>query len=124
VAYRMNEVPASSVLAAALRWCQRGAVPIPVRFREKVPVGEAWQKQRFTAADVPAVFNSTPLNIGILWGEPSGNLIDVDLDWPEACDVASSLLPATATYGRASSRRSHWLYRCSRCRDRQMVGAG
>ena len=95
----------------ALRWIQRGAAPIPVRFREKVPIGEAWQKQRFTTATVSSVFNGAPINIGILWGEPSGNVIDIDLDWPEACAVASALLPATATYGRASSRQSHWLYR-------------
>ena len=108
----MAEAPASPVLAAALRWCQRGAAPIPVRFREKVPVGEAWQKQRFTAADIRSIFNNgLPLNLGILWGEPSGNVIDVDLDWPEACAVAAAMLPATAVYGRASSSRSHWLYR-------------
>jgi hypothetical protein len=107
----MTEAPASPVLAAALRWCRRGAVPIPVRFRDKAPVGEEWQKQRFTVADVSSAFKGMPLNIGVLWGAPSGNVIDVDLDWPEACAVAGSMLPATAIYGRASSQRSHWLYR-------------
>jgi putative DNA primase/helicase len=105
------EAPPSPVLAAALRWCKRGAAPIPVRFREKVPIGEAWQKQRITAVDAAAVFDGAPLNIGILWGEPSGHVVDVDLDWPEACGVAAALLPATASYGRASSRQSHRLYR-------------
>ncbi len=107
----MIEAPASPVLAAALRWIKRGAAPIPVRYKEKVPVGAAWQTQRLDAADAPAVFNEAPLNLGVLWGEPTGNVVDVDLDWPEACAIAAALLPATAVYGRASSRHSHRLYR-------------
>jgi hypothetical protein len=101
----------SLVLRAALRWCKRGAAPIPVRFRDKAPIGEAWQKQRITAADAAAAFAVEPVNVGILWGAPSGHLVDVDLDWAEACAVAPTLLPATAVYGRAGARGSHWLYR-------------
>jgi hypothetical protein len=52
-------------------------------------------------------------NIGILNGEPSGNLLDVDLDCPGA-RLAAPLLPATGwTFGRKSAPASHWIYRSS-----------
>lgn len=107
----MTHAPASPVLEAALRWIERGAAPIPVKYREKVPVGVDWQKQRLNDADARAAFNGTPLNLGILWGEPSGHIVDIDLDWPEACGIAAAILPPTAVYGRESSRSSHRLYR-------------
>ena len=50
-------------------------------------------------------------NIGILTGEPSGWLIDIDLDCPEAVAAARLLLPPTGfVYGRPSNPDSHWLY--------------
>ena len=36
----MIEAPANPVLAAALRWIKRGAAPIPVRYRQKEPIGD------------------------------------------------------------------------------------
>ena len=50
-------------------------------------------------------------NVGIIMGAPSGNLVDVDLDCPEALALASSFLPLTdSAFGRPSKRRSHLLY--------------
>jgi hypothetical protein len=50
-------------------------------------------------------------NIGLLLGEPSGHLVDVDLDCPEARDLADRFLPPTdATTGRPSSLHSHRWY--------------
>lgn len=44
-------------------------------------------------------------------GTPSGGLVDVDLDSPEAVCLAPHVLPETgATFGRASKPRSHFLY--------------
>jgi len=100
-------------LEAALTWKKRGAAPIAVGYRSKQPVGAQWTKQRHTAEAVAEIFNGTPLNIGVLWGTPSGGLVDVDLDWPEACQIAAALLPRTAVYGRAGNRGSHHLLRVS-----------
>jgi len=50
-------------------------------------------------------------NVGIKLGDASGGLVDVDLDCAEAVQLASLFLPPTATFGRASKPRSHWLYR-------------
>src|SRR5262249_44634582 len=58
-------------------------------------------------------------NIGIVLGEASGWLVDVDLDAPEARALADAVLPPTLTSGRASSVRSHRWYRAARARTRQ-----
>ena len=51
-------------------------------------------------------------NLGILLGEASGDLIDVDLDHPAARRLKSYLLPHTAAvHGRETSRKSHYWYR-------------
>ena len=59
-----------------------------------------------------AHFNGTG-NIGVLLGEPSGWLIDVDLDCDEAVALAPKFLPPTgATSGRPGKPASHWWYVC------------
>jgi hypothetical protein len=64
-----------------------------------------------TAAQVPQFFSGAG-NIGLLLGLPSGDLVDVDLDCPEARQLAPQYLPPTpAVTGRPSSPASHWWYR-------------
>jgi hypothetical protein len=106
------------VTEAALRWIRRRAFPIPVEFRGKRPIGESWQLQRITAADVPEKF-AGELNVGVLWGECSGGLVDVDCDWPEAADLATRLLPPTAVYDRTGARNSHRIYRVPGAKTRR-----
>lgn len=48
-------------------------------------------------------------NVGVVLG-PSG-LIDIDLDWPEACKLAPEFLPPTLVSGRASNPSSHYWYK-------------
>ncbi len=59
--------------------------------------------------DVTKAWNNGQ-NIGLLTGEPSGWLVDVDLDCPEAVKIAERFLPSTLTSGRASNPDSHWWY--------------
>jgi hypothetical protein len=62
--------------------------------------------------DLPVYFNGQPQNIGVLLGEPSIGLIDVDLDHPRAVKLAPHFLPPTPmVFGRATKPRSHWVYR-------------
>jgi hypothetical protein len=50
-------------------------------------------------------------NVGILTGEPSGGLVDVDCDAPEAAQAAAELLPPTGLVsGRAGNPASHYWY--------------
>lgn len=99
-----------SAYQVAVNYVRRGWRVVPVRFRTKAPVIDGWQNLRITDADLLCYF-STRTNVGVLLGEPSGWLIDVDLDHSLAVTLAAAFLPSTgAIFGRASKRRSHWLY--------------
>lgn len=89
---------------------RRGFAVIRVPFKQKNPNRPAWQHERLDEADLRAVF-AGKCNIGILTGEPSGGRVDVDLDCPEAIQLADVFLPESAcTFGRASKPRSHRIY--------------
>jgi putative DNA primase/helicase len=91
-----------------------GIMPLPVPYKSKNPGREGWQHERLTVDRLPERFNGAPLNLGGLWGEPSGGVVDGDLDCEEAKRAAAVLLPETdAVYGHAGNPRSHRLYRCS-----------
>jgi hypothetical protein len=90
----------------------RGWAPIPVPFREKAPTLTGWQRLRITdERALAAYFNGDAQNVSVLDGEPSGWLIDADLDAAEALRLAPVFLPPTpCRFGRESRRASHWLY--------------
>ncbi|QYK49102.1 MAG: DUF3987 domain-containing protein [Phycisphaeraceae bacterium] len=103
---------ASSRLAAARSYLARNLMPVPIPARTKGPIEKSWPSWRFTEADLALHFGGDG-NIGLILGEPSGNLVDVDLDCPEAIEWASAHLPPTAVVtGRAAKPNSHWWYRC------------
>ncbi|MCY2987173.1 MAG: bifunctional DNA primase/polymerase [Planctomycetota bacterium] len=99
---------------AAIEYIGRGLAPIPVPYQTKKPVLTGWTELRITAEAVGKYFNGQQSNIGVLLGEPSGWLIDIDLDHPKAVAMAHTYLPETkAVFGRAGKPRSHFLYRVS-----------
>ena len=100
-------------LLEAARWYRsRGYAPIPVPAGSKIPVLKGWQTLRLDEPDLPQHFNGTG-NIGLLLGEPSAWLVDVDLDCEEAVALAPEFLPATgAKSGRPGKPVSHWWYVC------------
>jgi hypothetical protein len=106
----------STPLDLARKYLARQYAVLPVQYKGKRPYHNGrllseWQRLRLTADDLPNYFNGVPQNIGVLLGEPSCGLIDIDLDCAEAVAVAGNLLPPTgAIFGRASKRRSHYLY--------------
>jgi hypothetical protein len=85
-----------------------------VPHKRKGPVLPKWQALRLTPETAEQHFsaNGTPQNIGVLTGEPSGWLVDVDLDCREAVLLAPQYLPSTLRFGRDSKPSSHWLYIC------------
>ncbi|MAG36329.1 MAG: hypothetical protein CL878_08805 [Dehalococcoidia bacterium] len=98
---------------AALAYARRGWAPIVVPRGQKSPKRRGGQKQRLTEDDIPKHFGGSAKNVGVLLGEPSGGLVDVDLDTPEAVLLAPYFLPKTgARFGRPSNPNSHWLYQC------------
>jgi len=101
-----------SLLAAAEQYLGRGWRPVPVGYREKAPTMKGWPALRLEADDLPRHFAAGPANVGILLGEPSDWLVDVDIDGgPVVLRFAEVFLPPTgAIFGRASRPRSHRLY--------------
>ena len=107
----MNETP-ETARAVAEQYVGRGWAVIPVPFQSKNPNRKGWERWRITLDQLGDHFNGHPQNIGVLLGEPSGWLIDVDLDHMRAVELAPQFLPQTdAVFGRPGKPRSHWLYR-------------
>jgi putative DNA primase/helicase len=95
-----------------LAYFSRGYSVIPVPYRQKNPARAGWQNLRITPENAAEYFKAEPVNFGLLTGEPSGWIVDVDLDHELAIQMAAEHLPATpAVFGRPSRPRSHRLYR-------------
>lgn len=91
-----------------------GAATVRVHPLNKAPIGDEWQHR----VDEPDDFNEGE-NVGVRLGDSSAGLVDLDLDCPEAVLLAPLHLPATATFGRASKPRSHWVYVCPGIRTKK-----
>ncbi|MCC6284786.1 MAG: DUF3987 domain-containing protein [Phycisphaerales bacterium] len=114
----MSDGP-SILLESARTYLSRGYAVIPVPARKKIPVIKGWTDLRLSERDLPAHFNGTG-NIGVLLGEPSGWLVDVDLDCEEAVALAPKFLPPTgAMSGRPGKPASHWWYVCEGAKTRK-----
>lgn len=115
----------AAVVEAALDAYRRGMTPLPIPRHSKGPTMAGWTKLRWPDPTtdtgegedaVRAAFEEYTAggstNLGVLLGEASGDLIDVDLDHPAASRLKSYLLPYTAAvHGRETSRKSHYWYR-------------
>lgn len=102
----------TSISDAARHYQSLGFVPIPVEPKSKIPSEANWPTSTITWHNIELAFGRDR-NIGILLGEPSKGLIDVDLDCEQARQLAAHFLAKTSMrFGRASARESHWLYRC------------
>ena len=107
-----KEIP--NPLEAAQVYVRRSWTIIPVPFQSKSPALKGWQNLDLTEPELPKFFNGKQQNIGVILGKKSGNLVDVDLDSPEAIKLADWFLPKTyAIFGRNSKPRSHRLYYCA-----------
>jgi hypothetical protein len=99
-----------STLDFALQYLEQGIRSVPLYPRSKQPIGEGWQDQRLNADQFRAAFNNGQ-NIGILTGEASGGLADIDLDCDEALNLVRDYLPETSSaFGRGNCI-THRLFR-------------
>lgn len=109
----MSTVPhggkSANVREAAKAYLARGWVPVPLAERSKRPLPAKWERITRDGYDLDALFPAgRALNVGISLGEPSGGLVDCDLDCPEARAAATVLMPATGlVWGRRSASDSH-----------------
>ena len=93
----------------AQQYLEQGWSPIPVPRGEKAPRFKGWTKYVCDPTRIDEIFSGS--NVGVLLGEPSGGLVDVDLDCTEAEQLAKVVLPSTdAVFGRNSKPTSHYLY--------------
>ncbi len=101
-------------LDAAIQYTRLGWSVIPIPHQRKNPGFNGWEQTRLKEGDLASRFNGQPQNIGVLLGEPSGWLIDVDLDHLRCVELADQFLPPTpAVFGRPGKPRSHRIYRVS-----------
>ncbi len=106
----INAMATVTTLEAAHDYLSRGWMPVPVPLSSKAPVLSGWQHLRLEQADLPQYF-ADAANIGLLLGNASAGLVDIDLDSREAQAVASTFLCTTGlVHGRASKPCSHWWY--------------
>jgi hypothetical protein len=100
------------VLTATRDYTDRGFFCVPIPHGEKGPRLKGWQNLRLTAEQLGNEFMPNS-NVGVILGEASGWLIDVDLDCEEAVTLAEQYLPPTGMVtGRDRRPRSHWWYVC------------
>lgn len=98
-------------LNVAKAYLNKGWQPVRIPPRSKNPGFKGWEKFACTVDDAAEYFTED-CNIGALLGKPSHGLTDIDLDCATAITVAPYLLPDTATFGRPSKQRSHFVYYC------------
>jgi len=97
--------------AAAQEYLSKKWVYVLFQGQTKAPKTSGWQKRTLASINVDEVFQSGLTNIGLILGSPSGGLTDIDLDCPEAVQLAPHFLPKTdAIFGRKSKPASHYLY--------------
>ena len=100
----------SQTKEAAHWYLDQGFMPVPIFAGSKMPKGDDWQNQRYSHPDIEKVFGHSE-NIGIMLGDPSNGLVDVDLDCDEAIELAPLYLPPTpSVHGRGKRPGSHWWY--------------
>ena len=101
---------------SAQRYTERGWHVIPIPHRSKCNKTKGWERWRLGIDQLDTCFpHGQAMNVGVLLGEPSNWLIDIDIDHPRAVELAPQFLPATpSVFGRAGKPKSHYLYRVSR----------
>ena len=85
-------------------------MPVPLPPRKKAPTLRGWQRLRLQERDLSHYFGREA-GVGLLLGEPSQGLTDVDLDADEALRCGPAFLPPTnLRHGRTSKPGAHWFY--------------
>jgi len=99
------------IVEAAFHAFEQGWSPVPILKGTKRPAHSDWTTTRYkTKNEIESAFKDS--NLGVLLGDASNGLIDIDLDSPEAEVLADGFLPMTRMiHGRESSLRSHYWYR-------------
>ncbi|MEM7675924.1 MAG: bifunctional DNA primase/polymerase [Myxococcota bacterium] len=106
----------SDIAREAAEWEAHGYSVMPVRRGQKMPRMRGWTWRPVRGLDLLRTFNgSEPPNVGLLLGDKSRQVIDIDDDVGASDVIDAALraagLPATRCHGRPGKQRSHWQYR-------------
>lgn len=102
----------------AVEAVKRGFQPIPIVTGKRHPTLSGWTGVKWSVENLDEVrekfaeWARTGMgNLGVLLGEPSGNLVDVDLDHSSAVRLKEHFLPYTAMRsGRLTRPNTHYWY--------------
>src|SRR6185437_9990804 len=104
----------ANTFVAATDFQRRGWAVTPVKHQTKRPLLKNWERGGVEEEAFAQLFCSGPVNLGIVLGEASSGLVDLDLDDPIALQLADDFLPTTnCIFGRPSNRASHRIYKVS-----------
>jgi hypothetical protein len=104
----------SETLKAAESYIRAGWKTFPGKRGNKEPVKRwSWKNRHLTLADAPTYFDKDQHNVLVVLGSDSGNLTDIDLDWPEAVAAADIIFNDLPSFGRSGKPRSHRVARCN-----------
>lgn len=100
----------------ALKLIKKGYSVTPIPPMKKAPTIQGWPKLKITEDNFEKYFaKDKQMNVGVINGELSGNIVDIDIDNPTALDLADTFLPETGLiFGRKSKPCSHWIYVCDK----------
>lgn len=91
-------------------YVSRGWAPVPLPARSKNPGFNNWESFVVTENALESTFPPTR-NVGLILGEPSHGLVDVDLDSAESRALAPLILePTEMIHGHTQKPSSHWWY--------------
>jgi hypothetical protein len=101
---------APKILTTAILYIKLGWAVLPIPEKSKAPTIKNWTELRITVEEAPGYFTEGS-NVGVILGDASKGLVDVDLDCKGAADLAADFLPPTGLcHGRESRPWSHWWY--------------
>lgn len=66
----------------ASHYINLGLSVVPIPYQSKSPVISEWPKLEITTGNLEAYFHNRQQNIGVLVGERSRYLVDIDIDFP------------------------------------------
>ncbi len=104
-----------NALLHVLSYISRGWHVFPLAPMTKQPVaGWEWTDTKVSVEAASDLFGKSCYNIGVVLGQASGGLFDIDLDWPEARLIAEELgiLSGLPAFGRSGAPLGHRIAIC------------
>lgn len=117
--YKLAAKQLENPLEAARLYTGMGIAVTPCEGKKAILPG--WPERKLREEELPEHFTDGR-NVALVLGEPSSELVNVDLDVPEAVEISDRFLPDTLSGGRTGAPRAHLYYRVPEARTRKWHG--